>query len=92
MPTEPADQSTVYNLFIDFFTPPYSEYRIMASFKGTVAPDFYLWFFSSEVPTWASDSHPKIFSSFASASWSYLNLKFDFPLHHGAGSKKKIVS
>jgi hypothetical protein len=36
-------------------------------FKGTVTPDFYLRFFPSEIPTWAPDSHPKIFSSFATA-------------------------
>jgi hypothetical protein len=29
--------------------------------KGTVAPDFDLRFFPSEVPPWPPDSHPKIF-------------------------------
>ncbi len=47
--------------------------------------DFYLRFFSSEEPTFTSDSHPKIFSSFISTSWTYLNLKFDPPLHNAAG-------
>jgi hypothetical protein len=52
-------------------------------YKGRVAPDFFnLRFFPSQVPTWVADSHLKIFSSFASTSSSYLNLKFDSPLHH----------
>jgi hypothetical protein len=57
----------------------------------TVVPDFLPTVFQSDLPTWVPDSHPKIFSSFNSSSWSYLNLKFDSPLHHAAGSQKKIV-
>jgi hypothetical protein len=52
--------------------------------KGQKRQIFDLRFSLSEVPTWAPDSHPKTFSSIASTSWSYLNLKFDSPLHHAA--------
>jgi hypothetical protein len=58
-------------------------------FKGTVAPGFRPTVFPSEVPTWFPDSHPKIFTSLASTSGRCLNLKFDSPLHHEAGSQKK---
>jgi hypothetical protein len=52
--------------------------------KGQKRQIFDLRFSLSDVPTWVPDSHPEIFSSFASTSWSYLNLKFDSPLHHAA--------
>jgi hypothetical protein len=57
--------------------------------KGQYRQIFYLRFFPSEVSTWVPNSHPKIFSSFASSSWSYLNLKFDFLLHQAVGESKK---
>jgi hypothetical protein len=47
------------------------------------------WVPLSDVSVWVPDSHAKIFSSFASTSWTYLNLKFDSPLHDAAGSKIK---
>jgi hypothetical protein len=59
--------------------------------KGTVVL-VDLRFFLSEVSTWVPDSHSKIFSSFASSSWSYLNLKFNSPLYHAARSRTKIVN
>jgi hypothetical protein len=37
------------------------------------------------------ESYPKFFSNLVSNSQSYLNLKFDSPLHYAAGSQKKIV-
>ncbi len=43
--------------------------------KGTVARDFYLWFFSWIHLIWAPDSHPKIFSNSDSNSGRYLYSK-----------------
>ncbi len=47
--------------------------QLYQALKGQKRQFFYLRFFPSEVPIWVPDSHPKIFSSFASSSWSYLN-------------------
>ncbi len=51
---------------------------------GQLRHIFYLRFFPSELPSL------KIFSSFASTSWSCLNLKFDSPLHDSVGSQTKL--
>ncbi len=61
-------------------------------FKGTVARDFTGLFFSSKVYILGPDSYTKLFSNLVSNLQSYSNLKFDSPLHHAAGSQKKIVS
>jgi hypothetical protein len=67
-------------------------FRTMWWLKGIVARDFTALVFSSKVSILGPDSYPKFCSNLVSISQSYLNLKFDSPLHYAAGSQKKIVS
>ncbi len=63
------------------------QYMLMSMFyvKGRVARDFLLLVFSSNKPTWASDSYPNFFSNlFLFARYS--NSKQDWPLYNIAAS------
>jgi hypothetical protein len=60
---------------------------ISSSLKGQQREIFHLRFFSSKLHTLDPDSNPKFFFEFAFKFVELLELKFDFPLHHAAGSQ-----
>jgi hypothetical protein len=49
--------------------------HLVNSFKGTVARDCNLWFFSWIDPIWAPGSHPKIFSNLQRYSYSKVKIR-----------------
>jgi hypothetical protein len=57
-------------------------------FNGTVVPDFRPTVLSIRSTHLDPDSYHKIFSYFASHSWSHLNSKFDSLPHDAVGSLK----
>jgi hypothetical protein len=58
--------------------------------KWTVAPDFLPPAFSSNVPTWATDSDSKKFLKFDFKFVELFEFEIESPLHQATGSKKKL--